>query len=142
MTAGHGTGVSGGQDDDDDVGNVLEHSAPQPSNQQLQTEEDDTYALNNRYFEYRNLVGSISEKLRKENALRLAYVYALPGWYYEVGPTHDPTSALRILVALEGKGVFAPNNLVGLTKALETIEREDLAQIIREFRKLNQPSFS
>jgi hypothetical protein len=76
------------------------------------------------------LVSSISVKLRKENALRLAHLYELPEWYYEVGPTHDPTSALRILVALEGKGVFAPNNLAGLTKALETIEREDLAQIV------------
>jgi hypothetical protein len=136
-----GTGVSGQDDIDDDVGNAPEYS-PQPSNHHLQADENDTYALNNPYFEYRNLVGSISEKLRKENALRLAYVYALPGWYYEVGPTHDPTSALRILMALEGKGVFAPNNLAGLTKALETIEREDLAQIVREFRKFNQPPFS
>jgi hypothetical protein len=98
--------------------------------------------MNNPYFEYRNLVGSISEKLRKENALRLAYVYELPEWYYEVGPTYDPTWALRILMALEGKGSFAPTNLAGLTKALEIIEREDLAQIVREFRKFNQPPFS
>ena len=122
--------------EDDEVGNTAEYS-PQSSN--LQKEDDlnvDTYAVNNPFFEYRNLVGSISEKLRKENALRLAYVYALPEWYYEVGPTHDPTSALRILMALEGKGIFAPNNLAGLTKALETIEREDLAQLVREFRKL------
>ena len=89
----------------------------------LQREEDttDMYA-SNPYFKYRNLVGSISEKLRKENALRLAYVYDLPNWYHEVGPTHDPTSALRILTALESKGVFAPNKLSGLTKALETVE--------------------
>ena len=128
--------ITAGVGQDDDLrGNAAEYS-PQPRN--LQTEADlngDTYALNNPFFEYRNLVGSISEKLRKENALRLAYVYALPEWYYEVGPTHDPTSALRILMALEGKGVFAPNNLAGLTKALETIEREDLAQLVREFRK-------
>lgn len=102
----------------------------------LQREEDttDMYA-SNPYFKYRNLVGSISEKLRKENALRLAYVYDLPNWYHEVGPTHDPSSALRILTALESKGVFAPNKLSGLTKALETVEREDLAQMVRDFRK-------
>ena len=88
------------------------------------------------FFEYRKLVGSISQKLRKENALQLAYVYDLPNWYYEVGPTHDPTSALRILMALEGKGIFAPNNLAGLTGALEAIERKDLAQLVRDFRKL------
>ena len=86
------------------------------------------------YFEYRSLVGSIAEKLRKENALRLAYVFDLPNWYYDLGPTYDPTSALRILIALESKGVFAPNKLSALTKALETIEREDLAEIVREFR--------
>ena len=102
----------------------------------LQGEDDatDVYA-NNPYFKYRNLVGSISVKLRKENALRLAYVYDLPNWYHEVGPTHDPTSALRILTALESKGVFAPNKLCGLTKALEAVEREDLAQMVRDFRK-------
>lgn len=128
--------TAGVPSEDDEVGNAAEYS-PQLSNQQKVDDLNaDTYALNNPFFEYRNLVGSISEKLRKENALRLAYVYALPEWYYEVGPTHDPTSALRILMALEGKGVFAPNNLAGLTKALETIEREDLAQLVREFRKL------
>ena len=88
------------------------------------------------YFKYRKLVDSISQKLLKENALRLAYLYDLPNWYHEVGPTHDPTSALRILAALEGKGVFTPNNLAGLTEALEIIEREDLAKLVREFRKL------
>lgn len=88
------------------------------------------------YFKYRKLVDSISQKLLKENALRLAYLYDLPNWYHEVGPTHDPTSALRILAALEGKGVFTPNNLAGLTEALETVEREDLAKLVREFRKL------
>jgi hypothetical protein len=139
-------GVSGQDSIDDDIENAPEYS-PQPSNHHLQADENDpddlinadTYAPNNPYFEYRNLVSSISVKLRKENALRLAYVYELPEWCYEVGPTHDPTWALRILMALEGKGVFAPTNLSGLTKALETIEREDLAQIVREFRKLNQP---
>lgn len=62
-------------------------------------------------------------------------MYDLPNWYYQLGPTTDPTSALRILIALEGKGVFSPNNLSGLTKALETVEREDLAQLVRDFRK-------
>ena len=120
---------------DDEVGNTAEYS-PQPSNLQREDDRNADMYKNNPFFEYRNLVGSISEKLRKENALRLAYVYALPEWYYEVGPTHDPTSALRILMALEGKGIFTPNNLAGLTKALETIEREDLAQLVRDFRKL------
>lgn len=116
-------------------GNELYDHDRGQANVQEEGDTDDMYGIMSPYFEYRNLVGSISEKLRKENALRLAYVYDLPNWYCEVGPTHDPTSALRILIALESKGVFAPNNLTGLTKALETIEREDLAQRVREFRK-------
>ena len=119
--------------EDDRVHNAVGQKLPEAD---LQQEEDatDMYA-NNPYFKYRNLVGSISEKLRRENALRLAYVYDLPNWYHEVGPTHDPTSALRILTALESKGVFSPNKLSGLTKALEMVEREDLAQMVRDFRK-------
>ena len=66
--------------------------------------------------------------------MRLAYVYDLLNWYYEVGPTHNPTSALGVrLIALEGKGVFAPTNLSGLIKALQTIEREDLVHMVRTF---------
>ena len=87
------------------------------------------------YFKYRKLIDSIAQRLLKENALRLAYLYDLPNWYHEVGPTHDPTSALRILAALEGKGLFAPNKLTGLAEALDTIEREDLAKLVRDFRK-------
>lgn len=98
--------------------------------------EADVYGNGGPFFDYRNLIGSIAQKLRKENAMRLAYVYDLPNWYYEVGPTHDPTSALGVLIALEGKGVFAPTNLSGLIKALQTIEREDLVHMVRDFRKL------
>ena len=124
-------------------GGLAFHSAAAADGDNLSVEHQPTAAENDitdvyrssPYFKYRNLVGSVSQKLRKENALRLAYVYDLPTWYYEIGPTYDPTSALRILIALEGKGVFSPVNLSGLTKALENVEREDLAQIVREFRR-------
>ena len=116
---------------------VRNDDCEQPATEQQRKENATEVYESNPFFEYRNLVGSISERLRKDNALRLAYVYGLPSWYYEVGPTYDPSSSLRILIALEGKGVFAPNNLSGLTKALETVEREDLAQTVRDFRKLS-----
>ena len=124
-------------------GGLAFHSAAAADGDNLSVEHQPTAAENDitdvyrssPYFKYRNLVGSVSQKLRKENALRLAYVYDLPTWYYEIGPTYDPTSALRILIALEGKGVFSPGNLSGLTKALENVERDDLAHIVREFRR-------
>ena len=78
-----------------------------------------------RFLDYRKLVGSISDYLRRENALMLAYMYELPAWYYEVGDTYDKAFALRVLMALEGKGVFSPENLLGLREALKAINRED-----------------
>lgn len=86
-----------------------------------------------RYLGYRKLVGEISDQLRKENALRLAYLYKLPAWYYEVGPTHDTEFALRVLIALEGIGVFSPESLRGLEEALKLVTREDLARLVDEF---------
>ena len=86
-----------------------------------------------RYLGYRKLVGDISDRLRKENALRLAYMYDLPAWYYEVGPTYDTAFALRVLIALEGKGVFSPESLDGLIKALKDISREDCVKRVDEY---------
>lgn len=85
------------------------------------------------YFDYRKLLDTISTRLHKENALRLANLYELPSWYFEVGPSHDPSYALRVLIAMEGKGVFAPDNLKGLADALKTIQREDLCSTVKEF---------
>lgn len=86
-----------------------------------------------RYLGYRKLVGDISDRLRKENALRLAYMYDLPAWYYEVGTTYDTAFSLRVLIALEGKGVFSPESLDGLMKALKDISREDCAKLVDEY---------
>ena len=86
-----------------------------------------------RYLGYRKLVSEVSDQLRKENALRLAYLYKLPAWYYEVGPTHDTAFALRVLIALEGKGVFSPESLGGLEEALRLVSREDLARLVVDF---------
>ncbi len=86
-----------------------------------------------RYFEYRKLLDDISQKLLKENALRLASLYELPSWYFEIGPSHDPSYALRVMIALEGKGVYSPSSCAGLTAALKHIEREDLCSIVKEF---------
>ena len=85
------------------------------------------------FLEYRKLVGDISENLRKDQALRLAYMYKLPAWYYEVGPTYDSSHSLRILIALEGKGVFSPKNMHGLATALNSIQRIDLEKLVTEF---------
>lgn len=84
-------------------------------------------------IDYRKLVDEISIKLRKENALRLANLYELASWYFEFGPSHDPSYALRVLIALEGKGVFAPDNLKGLVDALKNIQREDLCTVVKDF---------
>lgn len=86
-----------------------------------------------RYVGYRKLVSEISDQLRKENALRLAYLYNLPAWYYEVGPTHDTSFALRVLIALEGYAVFTPESLSGLRDALKLVNREDLCVLVDEF---------
>ncbi len=89
-------------------------------------------SVGNPYFDYRKLLDGISTRLHKENALRLANLYALPSWYFEIGPSHDPSYALRVLIAMEGKGVFAPDNLRGLTEALKTIQREDLCTTVKD----------
>ena len=96
-------------------------------------EQDNLDSFCNPYFDYRKLLDVISTRLHKENALRLANLYALPSWYFEIGPSHDPSYALRVLIAMEGKGVFAPDNLKGLNEALKTIEREDLCTTVKDF---------
>ena len=90
-------------------------------------------ANGNPYFGYRKLLDCISTRLQKENALRLANLYSLPSWYYEIGQSHDPSYALRVLIAMEGKGVFAPDNLKGLIEALKNIQREDLRSTVKDF---------
>ena len=87
----------------------------------------------NLYLEYRRLVNSISEQLRNENAHRLAYTYQLPAWYYEDPGAHDATYTLKVLTALEGKGVYSPRNLRGLAEALESVQRKDLSKTVEEF---------
>ena len=84
------------------------------------------------YRGYRRLVSSVAEQMRKENALSLAYTYELPSWYYD-SRDHDHSYALRVLMALEGKGIYCPENLVGLAEALESVQREDLGKSVREF---------
>ena len=80
----------------------------------------------------RKLIDDISTRLFKENALRLANLYELPGWYFEIGPSKDPSYALRVLMALEGKGLYSPSNLKGLVEALKNIERENLCTVCGE----------
>ena len=87
----------------------------------------------NPFFDYRKLIDDISTRLFKENALRLANLYELPSWYFEIGPSKDPSYALRVLMALEGKGLYSPSNLKGLVEALKNIEREDLCTVVNEF---------
>ena len=76
----------------------------------------------NPFFDYRKLIDDISTRLFKENALRLANLYELPSWYFEIGLSKDPSYALRVLMALEGKGLYSPSNLKGLVEALKSEE--------------------
>lgn len=97
------------------------------------TDTDSNLPNISRFSDYRKLIDDISLRLHKENALRLAHLYELPSWYFEIGPSKDQCYCLRVLVALEGKGVYAPDRLKGLTEALKNVEREDLSSSVKDF---------
>ena len=109
---------------------LLSNTTHHSQEQQLPQETKDT---NIRFLGYRKLVGSISDHLRRENALKLAYLFDLPEWYYEVGDTYDGIFALKVLMALEAKGVYSPENLHGLREALTAISREDCARRVDDY---------
>ena len=87
----------------------------------------------NLYRGYKRLINNISEKLHKGEVLSLAYQHDLPSWFVEIGPMHEPGYALRVLSQMEGRQVFSPTNLSGLSQSLDTIGRVDLANMIKMF---------
>ncbi len=87
----------------------------------------------NLYRGYKRLINNISEKLHKGEVLSLAYQHDLPSWFVEIGPMHEPGYALRVLSQMEGRQVFSPTNLRGLSQSLDTIGRVDLVNMIKTF---------
>ena len=116
---------------------ITDVSSPQLSDTARHTPEQqlppETKETNIRFLGYRKLVGSISDHLRRENALKLAYLFDLPEWYYEIGDTYDGIFALKVLMALEAKGVYSPENLHGLREALKAINREDCVRRVDDY---------
>lgn len=85
------------------------------------------------YKDYKRLINTISEKLRRTEVLSLVYQHDLPMWFSEVGVVHEPGFALRVLSVMEGRKLISPANLDTLSQSLELIGRVDLKEKVQIF---------
>lgn len=83
-------------------------------------------------IDFRELVCRIARRLREQDVTELKYMYDLPEWRQQRGPT----SSLETLLELQRKGEFSASSPEGLIRVLEKVERKDLiGEVQRQFEK-------